>query len=68
MFTGGIKAEVTRQRFDTAGYLSLYQPALNWIMKALAAQESDVMLDDIIRQCQDKKNKYPILYSIAIIS
>lgn len=57
MFTGGIKSEVARQRFDMAGYLALYQPALDWIMQALSAQGSDVMLDDIIKQCQDKKNK-----------
>lgn len=58
MFSGGIRSEIARQRFDISGYLALYQPALDWIMQALAAQDSELMLDDIIKQCQDKKNKY----------
>lgn len=66
MFSGGIRSEIARQRFDISGYLALYQPALDWIMQALAAQDSDVMLDDIIKQCQDKKNKY--LYTFRYIS
>lgn len=58
MFAVGIKAEVVRQKFDMTGYLTLYQPALDWIMQALAAQGSDLMLDDLIKQCQGKKNKF----------
>lgn len=57
MFGGGIRSEIARQRLDITGYLTMYTPALDWIMQALAAQDSDVMLDDIIMQCQDKKNK-----------
>lgn len=61
MFSGGIRSEIARQRFDMNGYLTLYTPALDWIMQALAAQGSDVLLDDIIKQCQEKKNKSVII-------
>lgn len=57
MFTGGVRSEIARQRLDLAGYVALYQPPIDWIMQALAAQGSDIMLDNIIKQCQDKKNK-----------
>lgn len=57
MFTGGIRAEIARQRMDVALYVSLYQPALDWLMQALAAQRDDAVLDNIVKQCQDKKNK-----------
>lgn len=57
MFAGGIRSEIARQRLDIGGYVALYQPAVDWIMQALAAQGSDILLDNIIKQCQDKKNK-----------
>lgn len=57
MFSGGIRSEIARQRIDMAGYLSLYTPALDWMMQALAGQGSDILLDEILMQCQEKKNK-----------
>lgn len=57
MFSGGIRSEIARQRIDMAGYLGLYTPAVDWMMQALAARGSDVLLDDILSQCQEKKNK-----------
>lgn len=57
MFSGGIRSETARQRIDMSGYLSLYTPALDWMMEALADRASDVLLDEILMQCQEKKNK-----------
>lgn len=57
MFSGGIRSEIARQRIDMTGYLSLYTPALDWMMQALASRGSDILLDEILAQCQEKKNK-----------
>lgn len=57
MFSGGIRSEIIRQGLDMYGYLTLYTPAVDLIMEALACQGSDVLLDDIIQMCQEKKNK-----------
>lgn len=60
IFTGRICAEIDRQRLDIVHYAALYQPALDWIMHALATQDSDIILDTIITQSQNKKNKYAL--------
>lgn len=61
MFTGRVYAEIARQRLDIISYVALFQPALDWIMHALAAEDSDVILDTIIKQSHNKKNKYAYL-------
>lgn len=56
MFSGGIRSEIARQRLDLGGYLTLYTPALDWLMQA-ASGGSDALLDEILSRCQEKKNK-----------
>lgn len=56
MFSGGIRSEVAKQRMDLGGYLNLYTPSLDWLMQAVAGG-SDVLLDELLARCQEKKNK-----------
>ena len=58
MFNGGLKSELTRQRIDMSGYLSLYNPALDYILELLGSRSPDALLDDVLAKCQEKKNKF----------
>lgn len=58
MFNGGIRGELSRQRLDFSVYLSLYSPALDWIMQSLATRAPDNLLEEILNKFQEKKNKY----------
>lgn len=56
IFGGGIRSEIARQRMDLGGYLTLYTPSVDWLMQA-SSSGSDVLLDEILSRCQEKKNK-----------
>lgn len=55
-FNNGLRAELTRQKMDLHLYLSLYVPALNWIMQGLAVTAPFTVLEDVFRKCCEKKN------------
>lgn len=57
MFSAGVKTEMFRQRIDISSYLSIYSPALDWIMEGIAARAPDALLNDILSKCQAKQNK-----------
>ncbi|KAG4070610.1 hypothetical protein HA402_013530 [Bradysia odoriphaga] len=63
IFGGGIRSEITRQRMDLNGYLTLYIPCLDWLMQATSSG-SDILLDEILTRCQEKKNNGLLLNSI----
>ena len=58
VFNGSIRSEINRQRIDMASYLSLYGPALNWILQGLVHRSTDTYSSEILNICKDKKNKY----------
>lgn len=57
MFSAGVKTEMFRQRIDISSYLSVYSPALDWIMEGIAARAQDSLMNDILSKCQAKQNK-----------
>lgn len=63
IFGGGIRSEISRQQMDLNGYLTLYTPALDWLMQSTSSG-SDVLLDEILTRCQEKKNKWTELRTI----
>lgn len=63
-FNNGLKAELQRQRIDTHLYLSLYIPALNWIMQGLAVTAPCHVLEDVFKKCCEKSNNALLLHSL----
>lgn len=55
-FNNGLRAELTRQRIDLHLYLTLYVPALNWMMHGLAVTAPHTVQEDLFRRCCEKKN------------
>lgn len=61
IFNTGIRAELLKQNIDLTIYLSLYNPALDWVMQNIASTASDAVLEDLLNQCRDKKNNSLLL-------
>ena len=45
-------------------YLSLYNPALDFIVQNFASIASDIVLEDLLNQCADKKNNSLLLITL----
>lgn len=61
IFNTGIRAELLKQNIDLSVYLSLYNPALDWILQNISINVSDVVLEDLLNQCREKKNNSLLL-------
>lgn len=55
-FSGSVRSELNRQRVDMTVYLSLYGPALNFILQALV-HKNNLYTEDILKDVQNVKNK-----------
>lgn len=59
-----MRAEILKQNIDLTIYLSLYNPALDWIVQQLVLGVGDVILEDLLNQCKDKRNNSLLLVTI----
>lgn len=64
IFNTGIRAEILKQNIDLSIYLSLYNPALDWILQNFSSTASDVLLEDLLNQCREKKNNSLLLITV----
>ncbi|XP_013110516.2 VPS35 endosomal protein sorting factor-like [Stomoxys calcitrans] len=62
-FSGAIRSELNRQRVDMIVYLSLYGPALNFILEALV-HKNNLYNEEILKDVQNVKNNGTILMAI----
>lgn len=53
-----------KQNIDLSLYLSLYNPALDWIIQNYSALATDVQLEEFLSQCKEKKNNSLLLLTI----
>ncbi|XP_077979506.1 VPS35 endosomal protein-sorting factor-like [Glandiceps talaboti] len=52
------------QRLDMSAYLSLYSPALDWILQCISYEASDETLTEILAKCKKQCNSALLLNSI----
>ncbi|XP_055636101.1 VPS35 endosomal protein sorting factor-like [Toxorhynchites rutilus septentrionalis] len=64
IFNGGIRAEIAKHRITLNGYISLFLPAIDWIMQGVTILSTDSQLDDVLRRCREKKNPALLMQSI----
>ncbi|XP_055549188.1 VPS35 endosomal protein sorting factor-like [Wyeomyia smithii] len=64
IFNGGIRADIAKHRITLNGYISLFLPALDWIIQGATILSTDSELDDILRKCYDRKNSALLMQSI----
>lgn len=53
-----------KQNIDLNVYLSLYNPALDFILQNFTSAVCDAVLDDLLNQCKEKKNNSLLLITI----
>lgn len=64
LFGGAVKMELAQQRIDLSTYLTLYTPALDFILQAVAAGASEMLLADILDRCKKQGNSALLLNAI----
>lgn len=64
LFSTGIRMELNQQKVDLATYLSLYMPAIDWILRAVACDSSDSLLTEVLNRCKQKGNSALLLNTV----
>lgn len=59
-----MKCEVSRQKMDFGTYVSLYEPALNWIIEVLTYKSTDLCPINLLNLCRDSNNNGLLLLSL----
>lgn len=49
----GVREELIRQNMDLPIYLTLYTPALDWILQGIANNAPESLLEEILQKCQE---------------
>lgn len=60
----GVQNTLARQKLETPKYLTLYCPALDWLMQCLAHQATDDVLQSILQKTSEQCNSALLLNSI----
>lgn len=53
----GVQNTLARQKLETPKYLTLYCPALDWLMQCLAHQATDDVLQSILQKTSEQCNR-----------
>lgn len=56
VFNNGLRAELMRQKIDLQLYLSLYVPAINYLLQGLCATAPMTVLEDLFKRCCEQKH------------
>ncbi|XP_062553842.1 VPS35 endosomal protein sorting factor-like [Armigeres subalbatus] len=64
ILNGGIRADISKHRISLCGYVSLFLPALDWLMQGVTILSTDAELDDVLKRCRDKKHPALLMQSI----
>lgn len=64
LFTRQIHIELTKQKMEYSSYLTLYSPALDYMLQLIVADASDAILMQILARCEQQNNKFLLLNTI----
>lgn len=59
-----MKSEVIRQKMDFGTYVSLYEPALNWIIEVLTYKTTELCSLNLLNLCRDSSDNGLLLLSL----
>uniref|UniRef100_T1JKK3 VPS35 endosomal protein-sorting factor-like n=1 Tax=Strigamia maritima TaxID=126957 RepID=T1JKK3_STRMM len=60
----GVQVELSRQKVEFSTYLTLYSPAVDWILQCIAYKASESLLPEIMERCKQQCNSALLLNSI----
>lgn len=61
LFSPSVRADLSRQKVDLSTYLTLYTPALDWILQGVAANAPEKLLVEVLARCKEKCNNSALL-------
>ncbi|XP_063225001.1 VPS35 endosomal protein-sorting factor-like isoform X2 [Bacillus rossius redtenbacheri] len=64
VFSASVRADLSRQKVELSAYLTLYTPALDWILQAVAAGAPERLLVEILARCKEQANSALLLNTI----
>ncbi|XP_012255846.2 VPS35 endosomal protein-sorting factor-like isoform X2 [Athalia rosae] len=64
LFSPMLKADLNKQNMQISSYLSLYTPALDWILQVMAASAPDTLLMEVLVRCKQQTNSGLLLNTI----
>ncbi|XP_046994763.1 VPS35 endosomal protein-sorting factor-like isoform X1 [Schistocerca americana] len=64
VFSDGVKADLSQQKVELSTYLTLYTPALDWILQGVAANAPESLLVEVITRCKEKRNSALLLNTV----
>lgn len=64
IFNRGVKMEIEKQKMNLSIYMTLYTPALDFIMEGVAQHSEDSVLSDLLAKCKRYSNSSLILNTI----
>lgn len=53
-----MKETLIKQNVDVPTYLTLYPPALDWILQCVAYKASEPILSEVLQKCKTQCNRY----------
>lgn len=68
LFTPAVRSELEKQKVELPTYMTLYTPALDWILQAVAYNAPEKLLVEVLSHCRDKCNRYYIYHYIVCVS
>ncbi|KAJ8945235.1 hypothetical protein NQ318_011216 [Aromia moschata] len=64
LFSESVKENMNKQNMSMSAYMSLYTPALNYILESVACKMKDAVLPDLLDVCKKYSNSSLILNTI----
>ncbi|XP_060527823.1 VPS35 endosomal protein-sorting factor-like isoform X2 [Cylas formicarius] len=64
IFGGSVKAELNKQKIKIPTYMTLYTPALDFILEAVVSNSSENIISDLLNKCKHYCNSSLILNTI----
>lgn len=64
LFSRCVKQELAAQKMDIPTYMTIFTPALDYILQAVACDASDNLLADLLEKCKQKGSSPLILNTI----
>ncbi|KAJ3647712.1 hypothetical protein Zmor_019574 [Zophobas morio] len=64
LFSRSVKGELAQQKMSLSVYMSLFTPALDYMLQTVTLDSSDLLLDDLLERCRVHGNSSLILNTI----
>lgn len=61
LFSRSVKQELATQKLELPTYMTLFTPALDFILQAVASDAPENLLADLLQKCSKQGNRYGLI-------